>query len=136
LREEVTFVGWKTGTEVRQHISESRALVLPSFAEGLPVVIMESLSLGRPVIATRIAGIPELVDENCGWVVSPGSALELANAMELALSSPDSTIRRLGLEGRNRVKRLHDVQINTLYLRSLLDGAETAGQHAGGPVLS
>ena len=47
-------------------------MVLPSFAEGLPIVIMEAFALGRPVISTYIAGIPELVDREPGWLVPAG----------------------------------------------------------------
>ena len=46
----VKLAGWLSGSKVREHLLDSRGLVLPSFAEGLPVVIMESLALGRPVI--------------------------------------------------------------------------------------
>jgi colanic acid/amylovoran biosynthesis glycosyltransferase len=123
LREELNLVGWKSGAEVRKQITESRALVVPSFGEGLPVVIMEAYSLGRPVIATRIAGIPELVDEDCGWIISPGSAVDLADAMEKALAAPITSIERLGMEGRSRVKQLHDVQTNAIYLKSLIEEA-------------
>ncbi|MFD2498747.1 glycosyltransferase family 4 protein [Rhizorhabdus histidinilytica] len=70
----VKLLGWRSNAEVRRRIGETRALLLPSHAEGLPIVIMEAFALGRPVIATRIAGIPELVDERCGWLVEPGTA--------------------------------------------------------------
>jgi hypothetical protein len=62
LAESVKVIGWKSGEEVRQEILAARAMVLPSFAEGLPVVIMETLALGRPVISTYIAG-----RRGCGW---------------------------------------------------------------------
>ena len=58
----MTITGWASGEEVREQILGARALVLPSFAEGLPVVIMEALGLGRPVLSTYVAGIPELVE--------------------------------------------------------------------------
>ena len=63
LEDHVTLAGWKTGVQIRQMMLDSRALVMPSFAEGLPVVIMESLALQRPVISTFVAGIPELVSD-------------------------------------------------------------------------
>ena len=69
LEDNVTLLGWQDSQEVRTHLGTARTLVLPSFAEGLPVVIMESLALGRPVISTFIAGIPELVDADVGWIV-------------------------------------------------------------------
>ena len=77
-------LGWCSEARVREEIAAARALVLPSFAEGLPVVLMESLALGRPVITTWVAGIPELVraGEN-GWLVTAGDVGELASAMGL-----------------------------------------------------
>ena len=65
LGDRIRITGWANGTRVREEIAASRALVLPSFAEGLPVVIMEALALGRPVIATYVAGVPELVAPSC-----------------------------------------------------------------------
>ncbi len=61
--------GWISNDQVRNEILAARALVLPSFAEGLPVVIMEAMALGRPVISTFVAGIPELVEtvSMAGW---------------------------------------------------------------------
>src|SRR5688572_31740184 len=59
-----------------------------SFAEGLPVVIMEALALGRPVLATAVAGIPELVSPECGWLVPAGSVEALVQAMKDALATP------------------------------------------------
>ncbi|MEO0363058.1 MAG: glycosyltransferase, partial [Pseudomonadota bacterium] len=61
----VKLLGWRSNREVRETIVASRALVLASLAEGLPVVLMESLALERPVVTTEIAGVPELVDEGC-----------------------------------------------------------------------
>ena len=69
----VRITGFLSNRGVRQELLAARALVLPSFAEGLPVAIMEALALGRPVISTYIAGIPELVQPGVnGWLVPPG----------------------------------------------------------------
>jgi colanic acid/amylovoran biosynthesis glycosyltransferase len=112
--------GWQSNVEVRATMLKSRALLLPSFAEGLPVVIMEALALGRPVISTYIAGIPELVDPGCGWLVPSGSEPELATAIRLALVADVPHLRELGLEGRRRVARNHDIRTNAGQLRELL----------------
>src|ERR1019366_5432957 len=61
LQDRVRITGWISAAEVREQILAARALVLPSFAEGLPIVIMEAMALRRPVISTLGAGIPELV---------------------------------------------------------------------------
>src|SRR5262249_16902056 len=54
LGDKVRITGWLSNEAVRRHIKEARALVLPSFAEGLPVVLMEALALGRPVVTTHV----------------------------------------------------------------------------------
>jgi colanic acid/amylovoran biosynthesis glycosyltransferase len=104
----VIFKGWASSDEVKAAIVASRAMVLPSFAEGLPVVIMEALALGRPVISTFIAGIPELVESGAdGWIVPAGSVDALIAAMRAALALEDAELLRLGQEGRRRVRERH-----------------------------
>ena len=109
LSQQVELAGWMGGDDVRRQILASRALVLPSFAEGLPVVLMEALALGRPVISTAIAGIPELVKPGvCGWLVPPGSAEALASAMQEALESSTENLEKLGRAGAKAVASRHD----------------------------
>lgn len=124
--QEVILHGWATNEEVRRMIADSRALLLPSYAEGLPIVIMEAFALGRPVISTTIAGIPELVDSQCGWLVSPGNHAELVNAMRDALSATPDKIAELGREGRARVERVHDRRRLARELRDLFVEAGSA----------
>ena len=116
LERHVVITGWLSNTAVRAEIEAARALVLPSFAEGLPVVIMEALALGRPVIATAIAGIPELVDQHCGWLVPAGSVDALMAAMAAALDAPLKELAKRGTEGRRRVAQYHDVDTNAAQL--------------------
>jgi glycosyltransferase involved in cell wall biosynthesis len=108
LGERVTITGWAHGAEVRRQLAAARALVLPSFAEGLPVVLMEALALGRPVITTAIAGIPELVrhGEN-GWLIVPGDIEAAATAMREALRLPAAELERMGRAGRATVAVHH-----------------------------
>ena len=105
----VEIAGWKANAEVRDLLGGARALLLPSYAEGLPVVIMEALALGRPAISTYIAGIPELVDEGCGWIIPAGSQDDLIEAMRAALTAPLDEIAALGVEGRRRIEAGHDI---------------------------
>jgi colanic acid/amylovoran biosynthesis glycosyltransferase len=112
----VRLAGVCTSSEIRDHLRSARALVLPSFAEGLPVVLMEALALSRPVIGTAIAGIPELVDEKCGWLVPAGSEEALADAMAQALrASPTELVAKAGV-GRTRVREMHDANRNAALL--------------------
>lgn len=100
--------GWLANTEVLELVRNGRALLLPSYAEGLPVVIMEALASGRPVISTTIAGIPELVDDSCGWLFPPGDQEGLVAAIRAALECSPSVLARMGEAGRSRVASLHD----------------------------
>ncbi len=109
LEDKIEITGWASNSEVQQHIFASRAMVLPSFAEGLPVVIMEVLALGRPVISTYVAGIPELVEPGvCGWLVAPGAVEALTTAMRTALESPVAVLEQMGKIGIQRVAQHHD----------------------------
>ena len=110
LEDRVKLVGWITNAGVQDLLRESRGLVLASFAEGLPVVIMESLAVGRPVIATWIAGIPELVRDGVnGWLIPPGNVESLATAMTEMLSAPTEKLARMGMHGHGAVRKFHDV---------------------------
>jgi glycosyltransferase involved in cell wall biosynthesis len=110
LTEAVRLTGWQSGPQVRDLILASRALVLPSFAEGLPVSIMEAMSLARPVITTYVAGIPELVQRDQGWLIPAGDVAALARAMAECLETDAGTIEAMGASARTRVFARHDAQ--------------------------
>ncbi len=124
IESRVRLAGWKSSADVRRAISESRALVLPSFAEGIPVVLMEAMALARPVITTYVGGIPELVrTPDDGWVVPAGSVEELARAMREALSMPAAERQRMGERGRKRVLERHDVSVEVRKLAAHFERA-------------
>jgi glycosyltransferase involved in cell wall biosynthesis len=78
-------------------------MVVSSFMEGVPVVLMEAMAKELGVIATRVGGIPELVEDGVsGVLVNPGSADSLAGAIR-ALAADPSSCQRLGAQGRKRV---------------------------------
>jgi glycosyltransferase involved in cell wall biosynthesis len=121
LRMHVRLAGWQQAVAVRDEILRARALVLPSFAEGLPVVLMEALALGRPVISTYVAGIPELVVPGvCGWLVPAGSVEALAAAMHDALLAPVEHLERLGRAGRARAAQRHNGATEAAKLAALI----------------
>ncbi|MBK8815981.1 MAG: glycosyltransferase family 4 protein [Methylococcaceae bacterium] len=92
----VEITGWIGSDKVKQLLLESRAMVLPSFAEGLPVVIMEALALRRPVISTYVAGIPELIQPGKnGWLVPPGDVDALKHAIKELLNTTDSALETI-----------------------------------------
>ena len=111
--------GWRSNVEVRQALVGARALLLPSFAEGLPVVIMEAFALGRPVISTYIAGIPELVDASCGWLAPAGDVPALAAAMRAALAASPERLAAMGAQARRRSVEQHDVATSARLLKGL-----------------
>ncbi|MES2583330.1 MAG: glycosyltransferase family 4 protein [Pseudomonadota bacterium] len=110
LQSRVRITGWISGAQVREELLASRALVLPSFAEGLPVVIMEAMVLQRPVITTAVAGIPELVrNGESGWLVSAGSVDELTDAMANCLATPATQLAVMGQAARARALTRHSI---------------------------
>jgi glycosyltransferase involved in cell wall biosynthesis len=116
----VRITGWISSESVRGELLAARALVLPSFAEGLPVVIMEAMALRRPVLSTFVAGIPELVrhGEN-GWLFPAGSVHELTAAMQECLERPIAEIRRMGEAACARVSERHSIDIEAAKLAAL-----------------
>ncbi|BAZ44096.1 glycosyl transferase, group 1 family protein [Chondrocystis sp. NIES-4102] len=120
LQKYVELTGWLSNSQVRQQIIDAQIMVLPSFAEGLPVVIMEALALGRPVISTYIAGIPELLENDvCGWLVPSGSVAALTNAMRRALELSPQQLEQMSEIGVERVKQQHNVLIEAQKLANL-----------------
>lgn len=127
LEKQVDLTGWLSNLQVRALMQGARALVLPSLAEGLPVVLMEALALGRPVITTYVAGIPELVtDRTCGWLVPAGSVEQLAGAIRQCLNAPDALIQTMGAAGRRRVLEHHDIAKECKKLADLFRGKTNA----------
>jgi colanic acid/amylovoran biosynthesis glycosyltransferase len=89
LASRITFLGNVGQDKIPALFADAGLFVLPSFAEGVPVVLMEAMAARCPVLATRIAGIPELIEDNLtGLLVSPGRADLLANAIERLLAAP------------------------------------------------
>jgi glycosyltransferase involved in cell wall biosynthesis len=115
----VTLAGLASSDRVVEHLLESRVMVLPSFAEGLPVVIMEALALSRPVIASAIAGTPDLVDDTCGWLIPAGSVDKLVEALRKALEASPQDLELMGKVGRDRVAAMHDSVANARQLNAL-----------------
>jgi glycosyltransferase involved in cell wall biosynthesis len=122
LTDIVSLVGTRSSAEIRNHLLGARALVLPSFAEGLPVVIMEALAVGRPVIATYVGGIPELVDREDGWMIPAGSVDALVEAMTAALHASEDELYAKGAVGHERVRRLHDSGRNAAFMAEAITG--------------
>ncbi|MFK3776054.1 glycosyltransferase family 4 protein [Pseudomonas sp. NPDC089406] len=120
LQVQVRITGWVSGARVREELLAARALVLPSFAEGLPVVIMEAMALRRPVLTTYVAGIPELVQpgEN-GWLFPAGSVEALVEAMAACLATPVARLQAMGEAAHQRVVERHAIDTEAARLAEL-----------------
>ena len=120
LETRVRITGWISSSQVKTEILAARALVLPSFAEGLPVVIMEAMALRRPVISTFVAGIPELVrDGSEGWLVPAGDVGVLVEAIERCLCASPDILSEMGDSARARVTQRHAMETETAKLAQL-----------------
>ncbi len=124
LDDKIELAGWATEDQIKQHLRECRGMVLPSFAEGLPVVIMEAFALGRPVISTYVAGIPELVVPGVnGWLIPAGSSEATASAMRELLEAPPSQLTAMGCDGASAIAREHNPSIETRKLAKLFQAS-------------
>ena len=134
LENHVSITGFLDNHGVRREIEAARALVMSSFAEGLPVVIMEAMALARPVISTYVAGIPELVEPGRnGWLVPAGAVEPLVAAMTAALTARTADLDAMGLAGAARVAAQHNVSIEVKKLADLFadpDPAPTSDEGA------
>jgi glycosyltransferase involved in cell wall biosynthesis len=114
IAEHVTFRGYIPFSDVRTAMSQSTILVHPSdgLGDGLPNVLREAMAVGTPVIASRVAGIPEALDDGrCGWLVPPKDVPALAQAIETLLAD-EATRRRFATLGRRRTEELFDLTRN------------------------
>ncbi len=103
LTESVTFAGSRNQDEVAKLLTDHDIFVLPSFAEGVPVVLMEAMGAGLPVVATQVGGMTELVDDgHSGFLVRPFDGEQLASRIEELIDDP-SLRSRMGQAGRARV---------------------------------
>lgn len=136
LSDRVTLEGRLTQDEVVNVLTSADLLVAPSVPtrdgrrEGIPVVLMEAMSCGLPVVASRLSGIPELVEDGiCGLLVPPGDAAAVAAAVRRLADDPDLRTG-MGRAARERVERNFDLATNA---RALLDRIRDTGP-ASGPV--
>lgn len=121
----VEIIGWQPTQRIKELLLEAKVMVLPSFAEGLPIVIMEALALDCPVISTSIAAISELVipGEN-GWLLPPGETQPLVNALREAIQLSVEESAALGQKGRKRVLEMHHPDRQTEELLALFQSAK------------
>ncbi len=128
---QVTIAGWVNADQITEMLQDARALVLPSFAEGLPVAIMEAMARERPVLSTYIAGIPELVRDGVDGVLIPaGDVQALSGAIARLLAATPDEIAAIGASARARVLERHDSHTEAAKLAALFAGV---AREPGGP---
>jgi colanic acid/amylovoran biosynthesis glycosyltransferase len=121
LTDHVRFLGSVGQDELRDQYARADIFCLPSFAEGIPVVAMEAMAMELPVVATRIMGIPELVDDGVqGLLVSPGRVDVLTEALDRLVRGPHERLR-MGHAARQKVSKDYDVARSAAVMRSVLE---------------
>jgi len=119
LTEQVIVEGWKNQVEVRELYRRADIFALASFAEGVPVVLMEAMATQLPCVATRITGIPELIRDGIdGLLVTPSDPSELAGAIARLIDDP-ALRRRLAAAGRTRVEEKYHLTANVARLAEI-----------------
>lgn len=129
IQSRVRITGWINGDQVREEMLGARAMVLASFAEGLPVVVMEAMALRRPVVSTYIAGIPELVihGEN-GWLCAAGDVDALADTLEQCVKTSPEQLQRMGEAGYARVLARHTVDTEAAKIVRHIGAVQNTGK--------
>ena len=108
IQDRIHIAGWVDESGVRAAIAAAHALILPSVAEGLPMVVIEAMACGRPVISTCINGVPELLTPKEGWLVPAGDPAALADAIQELSNTPNAVLSEMGLAARARAMARHD----------------------------
>lgn len=118
----IEVLGYRSQDFVAEKLGLSDVLVLPSFAEGVPVALMEAMVSARPVIATRVGGVQELVEDGVsGRIVAPGDAAALADAIVDLAADPDHR-HAMGEAGRAKVEAEFDIDAEAVWLKTLFEG--------------
>jgi glycosyltransferase involved in cell wall biosynthesis len=120
----VSFVGHKSGSELAALIQSAAFLIVPSeWFENAPMSILEGMAYGKPVVASRIGGIPELIEHRrTGFLFEPGDANGLAEKMRQLADAP--TLRReMGIAARQRVEKYFSLETHCRMLLNIYDEA-------------
>jgi glycosyltransferase involved in cell wall biosynthesis len=122
----IQFLGYLSGNLIKEITRNARAVIVPSICyENAPLSILESFACGKPVIASRIGGIPEMIDDGVnGFLFEPGNEDDLREKLELILSMTDKQISEMGKAARQKVEReynaeLHYERLMAVYHRAL-----------------
>lgn len=110
----VRYEGWVSGGKKTQLLNMMDAFILPSYMEGLPISILESLSYGKPVITTPVGGIPEVVNQRNGFFFKPGDKREMWSIIKSIISHPDQLSEKSKAAKSSVKENMSDAVINQL----------------------
>jgi len=106
LTDRVQLLGRVEPAEIEGLMRGARALIVPSIYEGMPLVILEAMAAALPVVASRVSGVPEVVEDGAtGWLVPPEDVTALGAALQEILQNPEEA-RARGERGREKVSSL------------------------------
>ena len=110
-RHKIKYLGAMEQSEIVGWYQKASILILPSFAEGFPVTILEALSCQTPVVATPVGGVPEIIKKNneTGILVPPGNSIHLAEAIDYLLENENVRLK-IASEGRKLVKEQYSLE--------------------------
>lgn len=110
IEAQVEFAGKAGQDRIQEHYAAADLFCLPSLGEGVPVVLMEAMAMGVPVVATNVGGVSELVEDGeSGKLASPASAEELSEAIAALIDDPEAR-ERMRAAGRQRVLERHSIE--------------------------
>jgi glycosyltransferase involved in cell wall biosynthesis len=125
LTDHVLFAGFQDQPEC--FIAQFDVFVLPSLLEGLGIVLLEAMALGKPIVASRVGGIPEVVQHGkTGLLVKPADVEALCHGL-LTLCHDPATCRQMGEEAKKRVVECFSVERMLEQLYRLYDGVLAKG---------
>lgn len=125
ISDAVKITGWVKPEEVKALLVDCTAMVLPSFAEGLPVAIMEAMAMRRLVVSTYIAGIPELVEDKVsGLLAFSGSVADLQSKLDTVANLSDQNVKKMLDSAQIKVREMHNIEKEAAKLASLIKGEE------------
>lgn len=123
IAEDVQFLGYRAAEEIPALLDQADIFALPSFAEGVPVVLMEAMAARLPVVASRVAGVGELVEDGVsGFTIPPGDLESLIGRLDRLLADP-ALCDRMGGTGRSRVARDFDLDQEVAWLGTIFEAA-------------
>ena len=122
----ILFKGYLSGNKLKETIRNALAVIVPSeWYENAPISILEAFALGKPVVGSRIGGIPEMIEEGVnGYLLEPGNADDLRKRLELIFSMTAEHIGEIGQAARQKVEReynaeLHYTRLMDIYHKAL-----------------